>query len=983
MATLAMSELLGVTMRRPARTQLLPEALLSDGGSDDALARLTRVACRTLRVPAAFIAFAGKDFQYFASHEALPAPFAAGMQTPVTAAFCQSVVLAGEPLVVADVKRWPSLGDDPAMAALGAAACLGVPLTGGDGAVLGSLCAVDHAARPWSGGEVELLGDLAAVAMAAVELRLQVHEARALERTRTALLESTGEGIYSVDTAGRCTFLNRAGSELLGFGPAEVLGASIHRLIHHSRPDGTPYPETSCPILRAFREGVGVRGGDEVFWRKDGTSLRVEYSSFPVYEHGDISGAVVTFTDVTERRRLEEEAQRTSKQLQAVLAQIAEGVIFTDADGRIVFVNEAARQIHGVAELGVPVERYSEAYALFTAEGEPHPPYDLPLARAVRDGETVHAACWRIRRPDGAEVLAEGSATPVWWPDGGRLGAVLTIRDVTEPDRARRERERLLRREQEARERIAGVFESITDAFFALDSGWRFTYVNRQAERVLQRPRSELLGRCIWEEFPDAAAAFRRNYERALEEQRTVEFEALYAPLGAWFEVRAYPSAEGLSVYFRDVTDRRRSEEERLLLLERERAARAEAERRAREEAALRRAAEAIGGVFSIDAVIGEIVRGVMQAVEADAVLVERIHGREDQIELVPMAGANALPGGTRIGYAESFASRVISCGEPVLVAPLGTASGGTAHRLAQAWPDGSALVVPLRDEGEAIGSLVLVRSAERAAFDLDEIGRARTFADLAALAFRKVHLLRDSEHKREELQQLMESRSRLMRGFTHDVKNPLGAADGHLQILGLGLKGELTTDQLQSIERARASLQGALALIDDLIELARAESGHLEVEWRPLDIREAARELAEDYRAPAEAKQLRMRVEIPDEVPLVVSDSARIRQILGNLLSNAVKYTDRGELVVVVATREAGGSRWVTIGVRDTGVGIPEEQLSGLFREFSRPAAGDRHGAGLGLAISQRVARALAGRITVESVPGSGSTFTLWLPLT
>ena len=124
-------------------------------------------------------------------------------------------------------------------------------------------------------------------------------------------------------------------------------------------------------------------------------------------------------------------------------------------------------------------------------------------------------------------------------------------------------RERAAREEEARRGRhVTDILESITDAFFALDRRWRFTYVNREAERLLSRPREELIGRDLWEQFPTTAnSTFHSEYRRALEEGVTVGFEERFVPLGRWFAVRAYPSEAGLSVYFRDVTERKRAEE--------------------------------------------------------------------------------------------------------------------------------------------------------------------------------------------------------------------------------------------------------------------------------------------------------------------------------------------------------------------------------------------------------------------------------------
>lgn len=113
-----------------------------------------------------------------------------------------------------------------------------------------------------------------------------------------------------------------------------------------------------------------------------------------------------------------------------------------------------------------------------------------------------------------------------------------------------------------ARDRVAAILESITDAFFLLDRDWRFAYLNAEAERLLRRSRGELLGRCVWDEFPEAVGStFEEQYRQAVREGRTVEFEEYFPPLDAWFEVRAYPSAEGLSVYFRNINERKRTEQ--------------------------------------------------------------------------------------------------------------------------------------------------------------------------------------------------------------------------------------------------------------------------------------------------------------------------------------------------------------------------------------------------------------------------------------
>lgn len=158
----------------------------------------------------------------------------------------------------------------------------------------------------------------------------------------------------------------------------------------------------------------------------------------PLFEvDGRVSGVLSLSVDVTELVAERNRLANSAREMAAVLDQVAEGVIVTDAQGRIRLVNEAARRLHGAASLDVPPDEYADAYHLFTEDGQPHPPRDLPLSRAVLAGENVTAARWRIRRPDGSEVLVEGSARPVQADDGTRLAAVLTLRAV-DPAQANR-----------------------------------------------------------------------------------------------------------------------------------------------------------------------------------------------------------------------------------------------------------------------------------------------------------------------------------------------------------------------------------------------------------------------------------------------------------------------------------------------------------------------------------------------------------------
>lgn len=138
------------------------------------------------------------------------------------------------------------------------------------------------------------------------------------------LLESAGEGIYGIDLRGRCIFINAAGAQLLGYTPDEVLGRNMHYLIHHSHANQVLMPVHDCRIFRAFQEGQGTRVDDEVLWRRDGSSFAAEYASYPILdgEQGDkVVGAVVTFSDITARKRTEAALQAAHDELERRVAR--------------------------------------------------------------------------------------------------------------------------------------------------------------------------------------------------------------------------------------------------------------------------------------------------------------------------------------------------------------------------------------------------------------------------------------------------------------------------------------------------------------------------------------------------------------------------------------------------------------------------------------------------------------------------------------
>lgn len=423
-------------------------------------------------------------------------------------------------------------------------------------------------------------------------------------------------------------------------------------------------------------------------------------------------------------------------------------------------------------------------------------------------------------------------------------------------------------------------------------------------------------------------------------------------------------------------------------LRDRERRLTAIVERRAQQEAALREAAEALAAAFTIEAVTQEIVQSALRATGARGAFVEQIvaarSGAGATLVVRASAGADVPALESVMPYAGSCTELVLRGGEPMLFPDLQDSTQKCAAATLTATRC-SAIVVPIGHGGGPLGALFLL-SAGLSAFRPDDLASARTFGHLAALAYEKVRLLDEARAGRQQLERVIKSRSRLMRGFSHDVKNPLGAADGNAELLSAGIYGPLSVEQHESVTRIRRLLHSAMDLIDDLHEMARAETGNIQISPKLVDLADIVRVSGEEYRAAAEASGLVLAVNVPNAPFIVETDRVRVGQILSNLLSNAIKYTAHGSIEIRLhgeAIESAGeGERWATIDVRDTGRGIESEKWTAIFEEFVRLGASEKSGAGLGLAVSQRLAQALGGRISVESEVGRGSTFTLRLPL-
>ena len=244
-----------------------------------------------------------------------------------------------------------------------------------------------------------------------------------------------------------------------------------------------------------------------------------------------------------------------------------------------------------------------------------------------------------------------------------------------------------------------------------------------------------------------------------------------------------------------------------------------------------------------------------------------------------------------------------------------------------------------------------------------------------------------EADDRAEKLERSVALRATLIRGVTHDIKNPLGAASGYAELLEDGVAGPMTTQQTEMVRRFKRLVATALETVAELVDLARADVGELSIDRRETDIVATVRGVVDDYQASAAQKGLTLILDAPSDAIVVTTDPTRVRHVLENLLSNAIKYTPGGgaiSVAVAIARSAEDAAPVIRVGVRDNGPGIPIAFRERVFDEFFRVPSTEANapGGGLGLAISRRIARLLGGDLTLGDAPEHGSIFTLSLPM-
>jgi signal transduction histidine kinase/HAMP domain-containing protein len=374
---------------------------------------------------------------------------------------------------------------------------------------------------------------------------------------------------------------------------------------------------------------------------------------------------------------------------------------------------------------------------------------------------------------------------------------------------------------------------------------------------------------------------------------------------------------------------------------------------------------DAVVGVTDRERIFAESLSRLVALVKADAAAIVLRDGTAGQ--LASASTTNIDP-----DRAMTIAADVLSAktGDPDVVQrseiPYGTLR--------------SAAHVPLSTRGLITGLLSVYFKGE-AEITESEARTLRTVARLVSVAKENADLVGELRDNNFQLERANRLKSEFLANVSHELRTPMNAIIGYSKLMLDGLDGELNAQQEADLQRVTTAADNLLGLINGLLDLSKIEAGRMEINVEEIDVGPIVEDVVALVRPQSDSKDLDVRANIPVELPTILADRARFRQVLVNLVSNAVKFTDSGAVTVSATS----GEGWVTVSVADTGIGISAEAQAYIFDEFRQADASTTRrygGTGLGLAISKRLVALHGGRIWVESGANGGSVFSFTMPV-
>lgn len=754
------------------------------------------------------------------------------------------------------------------------------------------------------------------------------------------ILDSSGEGIYGIDFEGRCTFVNKIATAMLGYRAEELLGKNMHSLIHHSTSDGQSIPFEECGIHN-YRDGTGSRAQDEVLWRKDGSYFPASCSASPIVKGGQIVGAFVTFTDISYHKHIEAKLKSSEERARAIVNELPACIAIINDTGKILTANVAWKETVGNNPDVFPGVNEGDNFISFC---------DSPPGALVETLPKLSQAIRSIIKGDLIEYDIEYSCSlqdGIHWYYGrvsrmagdGPIRLLMVHSDITKLKEAEQHNKRLAKSNRL-------ILDSSGQGIFGVDKDGRTIFVNKAVSSILGYQAEELKDQSFHEIVHHTNAKGERvtrencpSYRTLLNgEEIHIDRDIFWSKDGSPVPVQysVSPMQEdgkilGAVTVFSDITKMLDAEEAKQ---EADNFARSVVNGLSARIAILNHEGNIIGTNLAWQqyAIISNASKA--QAIEGSNYfeLCESATGSSREHALREAAGIRAVMSGAMESFRLEYPSRQ-SDGEYWYKA---TVSNLAAGRLIVVHED-------ITDHKLAEETLKEAKAAAEAA------NRAK---------------------------------SEFLANMSHEIRTPMNAIIGMAELLD---ETDLDYRQQQYVNTFRTAGDHLLSLIDNVLDLSKIESGRLELEKIDFDVCELVEDTAGFFALPAHRKNLEISTYIGKSIPpTIVGDPGRLRQVLVNLLGNAVKFTEEGEVVLRVDVNPKDDNQ-LLITVTDTGIGIPLEKQRSIFSAFTQYDSSTTRrygGTGLGLKISKSLVNLMGGSIWVESKPKEGSDFYFAIPL-